>query len=396
MTSVVDLLSPASFAAGHPFDQYTWLRDNDPVHWHDEPDGVGFWVVTRYEDVKSVSRDTAVFSSSPTIMIPDSEGIEVGDYTMMLTMDPPRHTRYRKLVSPRFVRPAALRMRAGIERLAAEIVDGVADRDEFDLVEDVAGLLPSYVIAELIGIPRQDGVELYRLTEAIHAAPESQPEGAALAAVIEMFTYAQQVWEDKHSNPGDDLASALVTAEVDGHRLDQLDFQLFFLLLVDAGGDTTRNLVASGMDALLAHPDQRAILTDDLNRLPTAIEEMLRWTSPVIYMRRTATANTEVRGQQIKEGEKVVVYYGAANRDPRIFDDPDRFDVTRTPNEHLAFGGGGPHHCLGAHVARVEIEAMFAQLLTRLPDLEKAGDTEWLPSNFISGPKHLPVRRKRS
>lgn len=396
MTSVVDLLSPASFAAGHPFDQYTWLRDNDPVHWHDEPDGVGFWVVTRYEDVKSVSRDTAVFSSSPTIMIPDSEGIEVGDYTMMLTMDPPRHTRYRKLVSPRFVRPAALRMRAGIERLAAEIVDGVADRDEFDLVEDVAGLLPSYVIAELIGMPRQDGVELYRLTEAIHAAPESQPEGAALAAVIEMFTYAQQVWEDKRSNPGDDLASALVTAEVDGHRLDQLDFQLFFLLLVDAGGDTTRNLVASGMDALLAHPDQRAILTDDLNRLPTAIEEMLRWTSPVIYMRRTATANTEVRGQQIKEGEKVVVYYGAANRDPRIFDDPDRFDVTRTPNEHLAFGGGGPHHCLGAHVARVEIEAMFAQLLTRLPDLEKAGDTEWLPSNFISGPKHLPVRRKRS
>lgn len=396
MTSVVDLLSPASFAAGHPFDQYTWLRDNDPVHWHDEPDGVGFWVVTRYEDVKSVSRDTAVFSSSPTIMIPDSEGIEVGDYTMMLTMDPPRHTRYRKLVSPRFVRPAALRMRAGIERLAAEIVDGVADRDEFDLVEDVAGLLPSYVIAELIGIPRQDGVELYRLTEAIHAAPESQPEGAALAAVIEMFTYAQQVWADKSSNPGDDLASALVTAEVDGHRLDQLDFQLFFLLLVDAGGDTTRNLVASGMDALLAHPDQRAILTDDLNRLPTAIEEMLRWTSPVIYMRRTATANTEVRGQQIKEGEKVVVYYGAANRDPRIFDDPDRFDVTRTPNEHLAFGGGGPHHCLGAHVARVEIEAMFAQLLTRLPDLEKAGDTEWLPSNFISGPKHLPVRRKLS
>ncbi|HET6910130.1 MAG TPA: cytochrome P450, partial [Mycobacteriales bacterium] len=243
---------------------------------------------------------------------------------------------------------------------------------------------------------RDDGVALYRLTEAIHAAPESLPEGAALGAVIEMLTYAQRVWEEKTATPGDDLASALVTAEVDGHRLDQIDFQLFFMLLIDAGGDTTRNLVASGMDALLAHPEQRAILTADLDHLPTAIEEMLRWTSPVIYMRRTATANTEVRGQQIKEGEKVVVYYGAANRDPRVFDDPDRFDVTRTPNEHLAFGGGGPHHCLGAHVARVEIEAMFAQLLTRLPDLEKAGDTEWLPSNFISGPKHLPVCRKRS
>lgn len=396
MTSVIDLLSPASFAAGHPFDQYSWLRDNDPVHWHDEPDGTGFWAVTRYDDVKSVSRDTAVFSSSPTIMIPDSEGLEIGDHTMMLMMDPPRHTRYRKLVSPRFVRPAALRMREGIERLAAEIVDGVVGRDEFDLVEDVAGLLPSYVIAELIGIPRDDGVALYRLTEAIHAAPESLPEGAALGAVIEMLTYAQRVWEEKTAKPGDDLASALVTAEVDGHRLDQIDFQLFFMLLIDAGGDTTRNLVASGMDALLAHPEQRAILTADLDHLPTAIEEMLRWTSPVIYMRRTATANTDVRGQQIKEGEKVVVYYGAANRDPRVFDDPDRFDVTRTPNEHLAFGGGGPHHCLGAHVARVEIEAMFAQLLTRLPDLEKAGDTEWLPSNFISGPKHLPVCRKRS
>ncbi|HET6911381.1 MAG TPA: cytochrome P450, partial [Mycobacteriales bacterium] len=197
MTSAVDLLSPASFAAGHPFDQYSWLRDNDPVHWHDEPGGTGFWAVTRYDDVKAVSRDTAVFSSSPTIMIPHSEGLEIGDHTMMLMMDPPRHTRYRKLVSPRFVRPAALRMREGIERLATEIVDGVVDRDEFDLVEDVAGLLPSYVIAELIGIPRDDGVALYRLTEAIHAAPESLPEGAALGAVIEMLTYAQRVWEEK-------------------------------------------------------------------------------------------------------------------------------------------------------------------------------------------------------
>jgi len=393
MAAVIDLLSPSSFAGGHPFDQYAWLRDNEPVHWHAEPDGPGFWAVTRYDDVKFVSRDTAVFSSYPTIMIPDADGIDVGDHTMMLTMDPPRHTRYRKLVAPRFVRPAAARMRDQIERLAAEIVDGVVDRDEFDLVEDVAGLLPSYVIAELIGIPRQDGVELYRLTEAIHAAPESQPEGAALAAVLQMFNYAHGVWEQKRANPGDDLASALVTAEVDGQRLDEIDFNLFFLLLVDAGGDTTRNLVASGMDALLSHPEQRARLAADLSGLPVAIEEMLRWTSPVIYMRRTATADTDLHSQRIEAGQKVVVYYAAANRDPRFFDDPDRFDVTRTPNDHLAFGGGGPHLCLGAHVARIEIEAMFAQLLTRLPDLEKAGDTEWLPSNFISGPKHLPVRR---
>jgi cytochrome P450 len=394
MTGAIDLLSPSSFAAGHPIELYAWLRDNDPVHWHEESEGPGLWAVTRHEDVKYVGRNAALFSSSPSIMIADADGgMALGDHTMMLTMDPPRHTKYRKLVSPRFLRSAAGRMRPQIEQLAAEIVDAVIDRDEFDLVDDVAGLLPSYVVAELLGIPRQDGVDLYRLTEAIHAAPESQPDGAALAAVLEMFNYAHGVWEQKRAHPGDDLASALVAAEVDGRRLDEIDFSLFFLLLVDAGGDTTRNLVAGGMDALFEHPAERARLASALDLLPTAVEEMLRWTSPVIYMRRTATADTELHGQHIKAGQKVVMYYGSANRDPLVFDDPERFDISRNPNEHIAFGGGGPHFCLGAHVARVEIDAMFRQLLTRLPDLEKAGDTEWLPSTFISGPNHLPVRR---
>jgi cytochrome P450 len=393
MTGVIDLVSPSSYAHGHPTDQYAWLRDNEPVHWHDEPDGPGFWAVTRHEDVKAVGRDAALFSSWPTIMIDDSGVTDLGDHAMMLMMDPPRHTQYRKLVSPRFLRSAASRMRPGIERLAAEIVDSVAHRDEFDLVEDVAGLLPSYVIAEMLGIPRQDGVELYRLTETLHADPSSLPEGAGIAAVIEMFSYASGVWNDKRAHPADDLASALVTADVDGHVLDEIDFNLFFLLLIDAGGDTTRNLVAGGMDALFGHPDQRDRLTSDLGLLPTAIEEMLRWTSPVIYMRRTATAGTELGGRQIQAGQKVVMYYGAANRDPRVFDEPERFDVTRMPNDHLAFGGGGPHFCLGSHVARVEIDAMFRQLLARLPDLQKIGETEWQPSTFISGPRHLRVRR---
>jgi cytochrome P450 len=392
MTGGVNLFSPASYANGHPTGQYAWLRDNDPVHWHPEPDGPGFWAVTRYEDVRAVSRNTALFSSRPTIMIDDGSAMDLGDHTMMLTMDPPRHTQYRKLVAPRFLRRAVGRMRPEIERLAAEIIDGVADRDEFDLVEDVAGLLPSYVIAEMLGIPRQDGVSLYRLTETIHADPASQPEGAGLAAVLEMFSYARGVWNAKRAHPGDDLASALVAAEVDGQRLDETDFSLFFLLLIDAGGDTTRNLVAGGMDALFEHPAQRERLTADLGLLPAAIEEMLRWTSPVIYMRRTATADTELGGQPIKAGQKVVLYYGAANRDPRAFDEPERFDVTRTPNDHVAFGGGGQHFCLGAQVARVEIEAMFRQVLTRLPGLQKAGPTEWLTSTFSSGPRHIRVR----
>jgi cytochrome P450 len=389
----VDLASPSSFVYGHPVDQYAWLRDNDPVHWHAEPNGPGFWAVTRHEDVKAVGRNAALFSSCPTIMIDDGSATNLGDHTMMLTMDPPRHTRYRKLVSPRFLRSAAGRMRPGIERLAAEIVDAVSDRDEFDLVEDVAGQLPSYVIAEMLGIPRHDGVELYRLTETVHADPASLPAGAGLAAVVEMFTYANGVWKEKRAHPGDDLASMIVTAEVDGRGLDEIDFNLFFLLLIDAGGDTTRNLVAGGMDALIEHPDERERLTADLGLLPTAIEEMLRWTSPVIYMRRTATSDTELCGRRIEAGQKVVMYYGAANRDPRAFADPERFDITRTPNDHLAFGGGGPHFCLGSHVARVEIDAMFRQLLTRLPDLQKSGETEWQSSTFISGPKHIRVRR---
>jgi cytochrome P450 len=396
MTGVIDLLSPSSYAHGHPTDQYAWLRDNDPVYWHEEPAGPGFWAVTRHEDVKAVGRNAQLFSSCPTIMIDDRTATDLGDHTMMLTMDPPRHTQYRKLVSPRFLRSAAGRMGPGIDRLAAEIVDGVADRDEFDLVEDVAGLLPSYVIAEMLGIPRQDGAELYRLTETLHADPASQPEGAALAAFVEMFSYANGVWTEKRAHPGDDLASALVSAEVDGHRLDEMDFNLFFLLLVDAGGDTTRNLVAGGMDALFSRPGERARLTADLGLLPTAIEEMLRWTSPVIYMRRTATADTQLGGRRIEAGQKVVMYYGAANRDPSAFDEPERFNITRMPNDHLAFGGGGPHFCLGSHIARVEIDAMFRQLLARLPDLEKIGETEWVPSTFISGPKHIRVRRSRS
>jgi cytochrome P450 len=392
---VIDLLSPASFAAGQPHHQFAWLREHDPVHWHPEPgDGQGFWAVTRYADVKAVGRDAGTFSSMPSIMIPDGAALDAGDHTMMLTMDPPRHTAYRRLVAPDFIPRAARAMRPRIEELARRIVDGVVERGQCDLVADVAGLMPSYVIADMLGIPHEDGVALYELTEAIHAAPESQEPGAALGAVLEMFNYAREVWEQRRTEPGDDLATTIAFASVDGEELDLIDFNLFFLLLVDAGGDTTRNLVAGGMDALFSHDDQRAWLTADLDgRLAPATEELLRWVSPVVYMRRTATRDTTLSGTPIAAGDKVVMYYGSANRDPEAFGPTaDTLDLGRTPNEHVAFGGGGPHFCLGAHIARVEIAALLRELLTRLPDLEPAGPTEWLPSTFISGPKHLPVR----
>jgi cytochrome P450 len=278
--------------------------------------------------------------------------------------------------------------------LAADIVDDVAERGECDLVHDVAGRLPSALIAELVGVPRADGERLYDLTEIMHTTDltVAPPERKA-AAMEEMLSYAQTVADEKRRAPGDDIASILVQAEVDGDRLTDGEFQWFFLLLVNAGGDTTRNLLADGIQLLFDHPDQRARLQADLDGLlPTATEEMLRYTSPVVHFRRTVMEDTVVRDQPIAAGEKVVVFYGSGNRDEDVFADPDRFDVGRDPNPHMAFGGGGPHLCLGLHVARVEIIAMLRELLTRLPDLEPAGQPERLASNFIAGPRTMPVR----
>jgi len=394
MPSTIDLLDAASFAHGQPHDQFRWLREHDPVHRHPEPDGPGFWAVTRYHDVKAVGRDPATFSSSPTIMIPDATaGPLDGDHEMMLMADPPAHTQYRKLLNARFTPRAVRSLRPRVEALAAQIVDAVAERGECDLVTDVAGEMPSFVIADLLGLPLEDGRRLYTLTETLHAAPGTRTPEAVTAAMVEMFEYGRGVAESKRRRPGEDLSSLLVGSEVRGRPLDDIDFNLFFVLLVDAGGDTTRNLVGGGMLALFERPDEGARLGGDLDGLlPTAIEEMLRWVSPVVYMRRTAMVDTVLGGQEIRAGDKVVMYYGSANRDAAAFADPDRFDVARHPNDHVAFGGGGPHFCLGAHLARLEIDAILHEVLTRLPDMEPAGPAEWLASNFVSGPSHLPVR----
>ncbi|MDQ6854487.1 MAG: cytochrome P450 [Actinomycetota bacterium] len=392
-TVTIDLLSPASFADGQPHEQFRWLREHSPVYRHLEPDGPGFWAVTRYDDVRSVGRDPEHFSSAPSILIPDLAGVDFGDHQMMITADPPRHTRLRRIINSQFTPRAAERLRARIEELAAQIIDAVIERGECDAVTDIAGEMPSFVIADLLGIPLDDGRRLYHLTETIHAAPDSVPPGAGMSAIIEMFNYAHQVAEEKRRQPRDDLASRILEAEVDGQRLDDIDFNLFFLLLIDAGGDTTRNLVGGGLLALFDHPDERRRLQEDLDGLlPSAVDEMLRWVSPVIYMRRTATRDFELAGRPIAAGDKVVMYYGSANRDERAFVEPDRFDVDRQPNEHIAFGGGGPHFCLGAHIARVETQALLRELLTRMPDIAPSGPAEWLASNFISGPRFLPVR----
>ncbi|HEV2650322.1 MAG TPA: cytochrome P450, partial [Rhizomicrobium sp.] len=249
-----------------------------------------------------------------------------------------------------------------------------------------------YVIAELMGIPLEDGRELYKLTEAIHTTAGGSPDGEnGAVAVFQMFEYGRKVIEEKRARPKNDLATKLLQVEVDGRRLDDIEFLLFFLLLIDAGGDTTRNLLSAGMLALLDHPDQHAWLMAGLpGRLPSAREELLRWTSPVIYMRRRALRDIALGGKDVKVGDKVVMYFGSANRDPAKFDHPDTLDLARTPNEHIAFGTG-PHGCLGQHIARIEIDAMLMEVLTRMNDFKLGGAPRWLPSNFISGPQVMPV-----
>ena len=394
----LDLLDAAAFDGGQPHEAFAWLRENDPVHWHEEPNGPGFWAVTRYEDVQLVGRDPAAFSSARGILIPG--GSEVmdqgpGSPRMMITMDPPDHRSYRRLVIPDFIPKAVHAMGPRVAALATQIVDRVIEKGECDLVTEVAGLMPSYVIAEMLGLPLADGVALYDLTETIHSSPDSTAPGAGAMAAMQMLQYAHGVWEERRASPRDDLSTKLAHATVDGQPLSEVDFGMFFLLLVDAGGDTTRNLVATGMLALLEHADQLARVRADLDgRLNRAIEELLRWVSPVVYMRRTATRPVRLRDKEIAAGDKVVMYYGSANRDPDAFTAADVLDIDRWPNEHVAFGGGGPHFCLGVHLGRAEIQAVLRELLTRLDGLRVAQPPEWLPSTFISGVKHLAVEFK--
>jgi cytochrome P450 len=375
----IDLTANDAFDGSHPWDQYAWLRAHDPVHWHPEPAGPGFWAITKYADIRAVSRQPRLFSSYARgvgLAEPDEAGL-AASRQMMLVMDPPQHDRFKLLVSRGFTPKAALTLRPRIEELATEI----------------AGRLPSGLIAELMGIPRADGERLYELTEIMHTSDDAvaSPEQRH-AATMEMLTYAAETAARKRVEPGDDIASQLVQAEVDGERLSDAELQWFFLLLVNAGGDTTRNLLAAGLQLLFAHPAEMARLQADLDGLlPTAIEEMLRYSSPVVHFRRTAMADTEIRGPAIQAGDKLRVCYGSGNRDEDVFEDPDRFDVGRDPNPHMAFGGGGPHLCLGLHVARLEIDAMLRELLTRLPGLRPNGPVVPLASNFITGTKAMPV-----
>jgi cholest-4-en-3-one 26-monooxygenase len=316
----------------------------------------------------------------------------------MLNQDPPQHTRLRNLVARGFTPKVMKGLEPHIRDAARQIVDRVAKRDDVvDFVPDLAAELPLVVIAELLGIPYEDRHKVFEWSNRLVGAqdPEyagDEASGPPINASVELYAYAQSLADDRRARPMDDIVTTLVTAELDGEKLSDLEFNVFVLLLAVAGNETTRNLISGGMLALMEHPDQRDRLVADLDRLlPTAVDEMLRYVSPVQYFRRTAIVDTELRGVPIQAGQKVTMWYGAANRDEDVFPDPQQFDVGRTPNEHLAFGGRGPHYCLGASLAKLEIKVMFEEILRRLPDMRLAGEPQRLRSILISGIKHLPV-----
>jgi cytochrome P450 len=393
----VDLTDPDTYVAGMPYNAFRELRRRAPIAWHPFKDGPGFLALTCYDEILAVSRDSATWSSQATGVFYDVP-LREDEYQlslMMLTMDPPRHTALRSFVSKGFTPRQVSRLNDRIADMARQIVDDVVQRGECDFVEDIAGALPSYVIAELLGIPLSDGRRLYELTEIMNTGTVGDPqanEAQAKEAQMQMFLYGNELASRKRADPGDDIATSLLQAEVDGERLTDLEFNMFFLLLINAGGDTTRNLVAAGILALMEHPGERARLEADPSLLPTAIEEMLRYTSPVTTFTRTATTDTELHGMPVQKGDRVAMFYPSANRDEAHFDDPDKFDIGRSPNHHLAFGGGGTHFCLGANLARVEATAIVPEVLSRMKDLELTGPVERVHSTLMNGIHSMPVR----
>ncbi len=393
----VDLSNPDTFVAGIPHEAFAKLRREAPVYRH--PGGMtggDFWVVTRYEDVARINKDNQLFSSarmSALIFDQDDESL-AQQRLMMLNMDPPMHTRYRLLVNKGFTPRMVGQLEENARRVTNQIIDAIIEKGSCDFVTEVAAELPLQIICELLGVPQADRHQVFDWSNRLIGSDDREYEGSAetaFEASAELYAYFNQLAAERRVDPRADLVSVLLSAELAGDTLSELELDLFFLLLSVAGNETTRNLIAHGMLALMEHPDQHAKLLANPDLLGSTVEEMLRWGTPVMQFRRTATRETQIGEQDIAEGDKVVIYYISANRDESVFADPYMFDITRHPNEHVAFGGGGPHFCLGANLARMEIKVMFDELLRRIPEMEMSGPPARLRSNFINGIKHLPV-----
>jgi cholest-4-en-3-one 26-monooxygenase len=398
----IDLTRSDLYRSGFPHDVFTALRDQAPVWRHPETPGFentggeGFWVLSRYAEIRDVNRRSDLFLSS----LGPGLGYE-GTGLMLTDMDGQAHLRQRKLISAGFTPRMTRRLENLARDWAAKIVEDALERETVEFVQDVAYQLPMHMIADILGIPKEDRDWLFALTNDMllcidpeHPVPESQREGLA----AEIFGYGQKIAAQKRADPADDVLSLLVTVEDELGRLNELELDAFFMLLTVAGSETTRNAISGGLQQLLAEPEQLEALRRDPSLTKAAAEEIIRWTSPVAYFKRLVAEDTEIAGVPIAKGDRVSLWYPSGNRDEAFFEDPFRFDIRRKPNEHMSFGGGGPHFCLGAHLARREITILFEELLKRTSHIEQIGDPAYsvlgIGNPILVSLGNLPVHLK--
>ncbi|ETW21372.1 cytochrome P450 [Mycobacterium gastri] len=392
------VLNPDTYLAGAPFEALRRLRAHAPVHPVQLIGLPRTWLLTRHADVRLVSRDTETFTSSKGNTLVAVEAAP--DSAMLPGIDPPRHIHYRKLINQGFTARNVLRLEPRMRQVARDIVANIIDKGEFDAVTDISAEISLQVIAEVLGVPAADRMDVFRWSNAIGSLgiedPDYAPTPEALGqAVTEMFAYCGELVEHRRQHGlTDDILSALLAAEVDGDRLNRDQLNEFFLLLAIAGNETTRNTLSHGILALSEHPDQQALLARDRDAAKPAVEELLRWATPVMHFRRTVTRDVEIRGQHIRAGDWVLMHYLSANRDEGVFERAAEFDIARGWSgpgpDHVAFGGGGVHFCLGAQLARLELRVMLEELYPRVPGLVVTGSPDRLRSSFFHGIKRLP------
>lgn len=398
---VVDLNDQGVFVKGQPHDAFDVIRRDFPLYWNEEDRtwGPGFWNVTRYSDVIAVSRDTDTFSSASGINISYPPDVDPTIITAvvgnMICMDPPLHRSYRKIAQPYFAPRTIAGLEARVRELTTGILDKALAKRDIDFMEDIAAPLPISVLCDMLGVPHSDWRLIFDWSNVLIGFDDpdlGQSEENVNNTFMSLFGYGQQMIADRRANPRDDLMTAIANAKPeDGQAIPEHLLNGFFLLMVIAGNETTRNSISGGMLALAKNPKEKKKLVDDPARIGVGVEEILRYVSPVNYMRRTVLKDTTLAGQKLATGDKVVMWYGAANRDPQAFDRPHEFDVSRDPNPHLAFGIG-EHFCLGARLARLQIRVMFEELFRRTKSIELGGDVRYMRTNFINGIKAMPMR----
>jgi cholest-4-en-3-one 26-monooxygenase len=397
---VINLLDPDIYQrGGAPHEQFAWLRAHAPVFWHADggaPDWPGFWAVTRHGDIEQVSRHPEIFSSArrTSNFNEHPESVVARRRLGILDADPPQHTRLRGLVNRGFTPRMIGRLEDRITEICSGLLDDVTRRREADFVADIAAQLPVQVIGELVGAPPEDRQKLYELTNRITSSddPEVSSPAEYAQAMAEMYAYAGELAEQRKQQPRDDIVTKLLQPDDDKDELTAQEFGIFFILLILGGNETTRNAASGGMLAFFQHPEQWQRLLANPAMIPAAAEEIVRWVSPINHQRRTAMCATELGGQKIAEGDKVVMFFTSANRDEGVFAAPREFDIGRDPNPHLGFGGGGPHFCLGRHLAALELRILLHAIAERMPAITLDGDVSRLRSNFINGIKRMPVR----